>query len=203
MQKFKHLIFATMLILGAGSGFAQDKNDQETMLSQAELEQILAPIALYPDTVLSHILVAATYPLEVIQAERWTLQNPSMTGDDAVRATEDKGWDPSVQALVAFPNILKRLSHDLDWTQKLGEAFLQDEEQVLASIQSLRKLADEAGSLDDLDKVAVTKDRESIIIEPAEREVVYIPYYNTRTVYGPWRWSSYAPVYWNCPTIHT
>lgn len=199
MQLFKHLILAIMLLFIAGASHARDDIRKVDAVSQAELERILAPIALYPDTVLSHILVAATYPLEVVQAERWVMKHSNLRGSKAVEAVDNMDWDPSVKALVAFPQILKRLSQDLDWTQTLGEAFLQSEEQVLASIQSLRQLAADAGNLDDLEKVAVTRDENLIVIEPVEREVVYVPYYDTRTVYGPWRWSHYEPVYWDCP----
>ena len=178
---------------------AEDSNESIEPFSQAELEQILAPIALYPDTVLSHILVASTYPLEVIQAERWTKQNPDVNASDAVEAVDDKEWDPSVKALVAFPKVLERLSENLEWTQKLGDAFLQDEEKVIASVQSLRRRAYESGNLDKMDKVSVKHEQQSIIIEPIEREVVYVPYYDTRVVYGPWHWSHYPPVYWHRP----
>jgi len=198
MLKIKFLVI-TLLLIAAGTSNAQNPVNRDELPSQAELEQVLAPIALYPDTLLSHILIAATYPLEVIQAERWSAKHPSFKGVKAVQAVEDETWDPSVKALVAFPRILQRLSQDLEWTQKLGEAFLQDEPSVLNSIQSLRKLAARAGNLDNLDKLAVRHDRETIILEPRERDVVYLPYYNTRTVYGPWRWSRYQPVHWDYP----
>lgn len=216
MYKFNRLIFATAIALASDVGLAQN-NDDYTLssndrvidsnveqnsveqISQAELEQILAPIALYPDTILSHILIAATYPLEVIQAERWTSANPELSGADAVKAVADMGWDPSIQALVAFPQILKRMSQDLNWTQTLGEAFLQDEEQVLASVQNLRQLASEAGNLDDTENLNVVRENQTIVIEPVEREVVYVPYYDTRTIYGSWRWAHHAPIYWDYP----
>ena len=199
MKMAKYFILATLLMLETGSSLAQQDNSGVEPINQAELEQILAPIALYPDTVLAHILVAATYPLEVIQAERWTLEFPDLQGSEAVEAVDDKNWDPSVKALVAFPHILKRLSEDLEWTERLGTAFLQDEEQLLAGVQSLRQRAYEEGSLDDLDKVSVTHEDDAIIIEPAEPEVVYLPYYDTRRVYGAWHSSYYPPVYWDCP----
>jgi hypothetical protein len=195
----KILLVAALLLSVFTTGFVQAQDERQEVISQAELEQILAPIALYPDTVLSHILVASTYPLEVVQAERWALQNAELQGQQAVEAAQENDWDPSVQALVAFPQILKRLSQDLQWTQRLGDAFLQDEEQVLASVQNLRELAEQAGSLDEMEKVTVTRDERSIIIEPREREVVYVPYYDTREVYGAWRWPLYQPTYWGYP----
>ena len=108
-------------------------------LNQAELDQMLAPIALYPDTLLSHILVASTYPLEVIQAARWRANNDKMDAQQALNAVEDKNWDPSVKALVPFNDLLQKFSQDLDWLQSLGNAFLLNEEQVLSSVQNLRK----------------------------------------------------------------
>src|SRR5690606_8756724 len=150
-------------------------------ISEAEREQLLAPIALYPDSVLSHVLIAATYPLEVVMAARWTEEHPELEGAAAVEAVEDEGWDPSVQALVAFPDLLQRMSQDLDWTERLGEAFLADEEALLDSVQNLRQQAYDAGSLNDLDYLAVSREAERhIVIEPVRREVIYVPWYDTR-----------------------
>jgi len=199
MRVLKHLASVVLFTIVTTAAFAEKTEEDSTKFSEAELEQILAPIALYPDTVLSHILIAATYPLEVIQAERWTSKNTELKGSDAVKAVKDKNWDLSIKALVAFPQILTRMSENLQWTQKLGDAFLQNEKQLLASIQSLRRRANEAGNLDKMEKVAVTHDDNSIIIEPKEPEVVYVPYYDTRVVYGPWNWSHYPPVYWSYP----
>lgn len=197
MKNFKVLLLAFLsVILTASNALAEQSELESEPFSDGELEQILAPIALYPDTVLSHILVAATYPLEVIQAERWTSKNPDLTGSDAVEAVEEQEWDPSVKALVAFPQVLQKLSENLDWTQKLGDAFLQDEKRLLASVQSLRQKAYRAGNLDKMEKMSVTHEDDSIVIEPREREIVYVPYYDTRVVYGPWYWSHYPPVYW-------
>jgi len=199
MKMFKQLALGMLFALAVSGLNAEEQISEVEPFSQAELEQILAPIALYPDTVLSHILIAATYPLEVIQAERWTQKNSDITGSNAVEAVENENWDPSIKALVAFPQVLKRLSENLEWTQKLGDAFLQDEEKLLASVQSLRVRAYESGNLDKMDKVSVIREDDSIVIEPIEREVVYVPYYDTRSVYGPWYWSHYPPVYWSSP----
>ncbi len=181
--------------------YAQALSADQEELSDAELEQMLAPIALYPDTVLAHVLIAATYPLEVVQAERWSSKNANLNAEQALAAVENEDWDPSVKALVPFPDLLKRMSDDLDWTQRLGDAFLLSEERVMASVQSLRQRAYDAGNLSSLTNVDVSRDKEVIIIEPAVREVVYIPYYDTRYVYGDWRWSRYPPVYWHSSYI--
>ncbi len=196
MKILQNLLLTFFLLAAHSVAYSQDQNQP---VSQAEMEQILAPIALYPDTVLSHILVASTYPLEVIQAERWTASNSGVQGSEAVEAVNDENWDPSVKALVAFPQILKRLSEDLDWTQRLGDAFLQDEQGLLASVQILRQRAYKAGSLDGMEKVSVTHNDDSIVIEPRERQVIYLPYYDSRYVYGPWSWSHYPPIYWDYP----
>ena len=115
--------------------------------SPEELDQMLAPIALYPDSLLSQILMAATYPLEVVQAARWSRANSQLKGQDAVRAVEPMDWDPSVKSLVAFPQILHRMDEQLDWTQRLGEAFLEQEPHVMDAIQGLRQRAERAGNL--------------------------------------------------------
>lgn len=170
--------------------------------SQAELDQMLAPVALYPDTVLSHLLIAATYPLEVVQAARWSRQNDGFRGEVAVEAVVDYPWDPSVMALVAFPELLDRMDNDLDWTQRLGDAFLYQEEEVLDSIQRLRAQAHHAGHLGSNEHVRVVRERQVIYIEPARREVIYLPYYQPRVVYGRWHWADYPPVVWHYPRRH-
>ncbi len=170
--------------------------------SQAELDQLLAPVALYPDTVLSHVLIAATYPLEVVQAARWTRAHPDLRGEVAVEAVIDHPWDPSVMALVAFPDLLARMDSDLDWTQRLGDAFLVQEEDVLDSIQRLRGQAHRSGHLGSNEHVQVVREREVIYIEPARRQVIYLPYYNPRVVYGRWHWADYPPVAWYHPRRH-
>src|SRR5512142_1269857 len=109
--------------------------------SQPELDQMLAPIALYPDPLLSQILMASTYPLEIVEAARWSRANPSLKGDDAVRAVQQRDWDPSVKSLVAFPQILQMMDEKLDWTERLGDAFLAQEAQVMDTVQNLRQKA--------------------------------------------------------------
>ncbi|WP_111642760.1 DUF3300 domain-containing protein [Marinimicrobium alkaliphilum] len=177
--------------------------DDEAGFSQAQLDSMLAPVALYPDTLLSHILIAATYPLEVVQAQRWLENNPGLEGEAAVNAAEDRGWDPSVTALLAFPRILEQMSDDLEWTQQLGDAFLLDEERMVATIQTLRHRAHEAGNLSSNDYIQVQREREVIYIEPARERIVYVPYYDTRVVYGHWWWDAYPPVYWGYPAHYS
>lgn len=172
----------------------------ERLYSQAQLNQLLAPVALYPDTVLSHLLIASTYPLEVVQAERWASRNTHLEGQEAVEAVSNRDWDPSVQALVAFPHILERMADDLDWTQQVGDAFLHSESTVLATVQDLRQRAYESGNLKTTEHQEVVVENRTIIVESRQPEVVYIPYYDTRVVYGPWYWSAYPPVVWHYPS---
>lgn len=194
-----HILLVAILLFASSYPSAAQSKQATNDFSQAELDQMLAPIALYPDSVLTHVLIAATYPLEVVQAARWLAQNPGLSGEAALDAISGRDWDPSVQALVAFPHIIKRLNEDLIWTQQLGEAFISNEVALLASIQRLRQRAYAQGSLKKMEHVVVEREREVIIIEPARREVVYVPYYDTRVVYGNWWWPSYPPVYWYEP----
>src|ERR1700675_1159198 len=119
----------------------------QPVFTQQELDQMLAPIALYPDSLLSQILMASTYPIEVVQAARWSKANPNLTGDQAVKAAEQNNWDPSVESLVAFPQILAMMDEKLDWTQRLGDAFLAQQAQVMDTVQDLRQKALAAGNL--------------------------------------------------------
>lgn len=195
------LIVFLSLILYTSPVFSASlaEEEQSPVLSEAELAQTLAPIALYPDTLLTHILIASTYPIEVIQAERWLKKNSSLTATQRETEAEQNDWDISIKALLAFPQVLEKLSEDLTWMQTLGDAFLQDEARVLVSIQTLRLQADQAGSLANMDNVKVIKDQTIIIIKPAQAEIIYVPYYDTRVVYGRWHWSHYPPVYWRNP----
>lgn len=171
--------------------------------TDAELEQMLAPIALYPDALLTHILIATTYPIEVVDAERWLKKNGHLDTQEIAEAAEGKDWDASVKALLAFPNVVKKLSEDLHWMRNLGDAFLQDEALVLTSVQILRQKADQAGNLENMDNVNVVRDTTTIIIEPRQADIIYVPYYDTRVVYGHWRWSHYPPIFWHHPVHYT
>ena len=164
--------------------------------SQPQLDQMLAPIALYPDALLSQILMASTYPLEVVEAARWSGSHPDLAGDDAVRTAENEDWDPSVKSLVAFPQVLARMNENLQWTQSLGDAFLSQEQQVMNTVQNLRHRAQEAGNLRSDDRVRIVDDGPVVIVEYANPQIVYVPYYDPMAVYGTWWWPDYRPVYW-------
>ncbi len=186
------LFGALALLLCSPSARAQDA----PVFSQQELDQMLAPIALYPDPLLSQVLMAATYPLEVVEAERWSLANPSLHGTQAVQAVQDTRWDPSVQSLVAFPQTLSMLSRQLTWTERLGDAYLAQPDQVMDTVQVLRQRAYAAGNLRSNDYLRVQSQDGSVLIMPVDPAVAYELYYDPRLVYGTWWWPQYPPVYW-------
>jgi hypothetical protein len=186
------LVALLALLIAVPPAYAQERKTY----GQAELDQMLAPVALYPDALLSQVLMASTYPLEVVEAARWSRAHPGIQGDEAVRAVEDKDWDPSVKSLLAFPNLLARMDEQLDWTRRLGDAFLAQEDQVMDTVQQLRQRAQAAGNLAPDERQRVVADGRTIVIEPADPRVVYVPYYDPYVVYGPWWWSAYPPVVW-------
>ena len=164
--------------------------------AQQELDQMLAPIALYPDALLSQVLMAATYPIEIVEAARWSRRNPDLDGDRAVRAVEWIDWDPSVKSLVAFPQILARMDENLNWTERLGDAFLAQQADVMDSVQFLRQKAYLAGNLGSTEQFRVGRQGPALVIEFANPELIYVPYYNPAVVYGTWWWPTYQPVVW-------
>ncbi|MCX5704460.1 MAG: DUF3300 domain-containing protein [Candidatus Omnitrophica bacterium] len=173
--------------------FAQDTQGAP-VFKQEELDQILAPIALYPDSLLSQIFMASTYPLEVVTAARWAEQNKDLQGDALAAALEEQSWDPSVKSLINFPQVLDMMNEKLDWTQKLGDAFLAQQKDVMDTVQNLRLKAQEAGNLQTTQEQVVKAEEQTIIIESASPEVVYVPVYDPVVVYGTW-WYPYYPPY--------
>ncbi len=161
--------------------------------SQEQLDQILAPIALYPDSLLAQIFIASTYPLEVVVADRWANQNKNLKGDELNTALGKQPWDASVKALVPFPDVLSMMSQKLDWTQMVGDAFLAQQADVMDTVQKLRKRASGAGNLKSTEQQKVIVEQEIIRIEPANPSMVYVPVYDPLWVYGPWWWPYYPP----------
>jgi len=187
------LICIIALMLIAPMEVISQEGGSAKVFKQEELDQILAPIALYPDSLLTQILMASTYPLEVVQAERWAKQNKDMKGDALTKALEAQPWDPSVKSLVNFPQVLTMMSEKLDWTQKVGDAFLAQQKDVMGTIQNLRKKAEASGNLKTTKEQVVKVEKEVIIIESASPQVVYVPTYNPTVVYGTWAYPSYPP----------
>jgi hypothetical protein len=171
--------------------------DEPPRFSQAELDSMLAPIALYPDQMLSQLLMAATFPRDVSEAAAWSRANRQAAGEAAVRAVANMPWDPSVKSLVAFPQVLAMMDEHMEWTERLGDAFMANPTQVSETIQVLRGRADQAGNLRPSEEMNVQRDYGNYVIEPARPDVVYVPYYDPRVVYGPWWWPDYAPVWWS------
>jgi hypothetical protein len=181
-----------------------------TSFKPEEIEQIVSQIALYPDSLISQVLMASTYPLEVVQAERWMNENKELKGDALTAALEKKAWDPSVKSLIAFPQVLTMMSKQLEWTTKLGDAFIADQKAVMAAVQRLRAKAQATGNLKSTSEQKVTVQKveqpqivvvegsppppaQVIVIEPTNPQVVYVPAYNPSVVYGPWPYPYYPP----------
>jgi hypothetical protein len=195
----------------------------EAVFSREELDQMVAPIALYPDPLLAQVLMASTYPGNVADAVAWSKAHPKAKGDEAVKQVADQPWDPSVQSLVAFPQALATLGQDPAWVQRLGDAFLAQPDQVMDAVQRLRRQAQAAGNLasneyqnvsvqdaapepaiatapaGDAGVATAAEPEQTIVIQPADPAVVYVPSYNPTTVYGSWAYPAYPPAYYPPP----
>jgi hypothetical protein len=167
-------------------------------LSAQELSNLVAPIALYPDMLLSQVLAASTYPAEVTQAQQWVERNPGLRGQQLVEAAKQQNWDPSVQALVAFPFVMNMLTRDIQWTTDLGNAFLSQQGDVMDAIQRLRASARDNGRLTNTPQQRVTFEQgngqNAIVIQPTDPQVVYPPVYNPAYVWGPPMYGAYPPL---------
>jgi hypothetical protein len=200
-------IFCAMLLVPGSLLWAEDSpafpaeateaSAQSPALTSDQINSLVAPIALYPDELVSQILVASTYPLEIVQAYQWIQQHPELKGQDLTSAAQKQNWDPSIQALVAFPDVLKRMNQDITWTTNLGNAFLASQANVMDAIQKMRARAQDAGKLTSTEQQKVTNTIENgqkvVVIEPANPEVVYVPDYDPVWIWGP------APVWYPYP----
>jgi hypothetical protein len=189
---------------------AQTQMPAEQQLPEGQIEQLLAPIALYPDPLLTQVLMASTYPLEVVEAARWSHDNSTVSGQALQDAMQTQPWDPSVKALTAVPQTLQMMSDKLNWTQQLGDAFLAQQQDVLAAVQKLRAEAQAAGNLQSTPQqvvtvapapvdVAASNVPPPIVIEPVNPDVYYVPVYNPAVAYGAWSYPDYPPFYWSPP----
>lgn len=171
--------------------------------SQQELDEVLAPIALYPDALLAQVLMASTYPMEVVEAARWAKANPNLKDKALEDALQEQSWDPAVKAIVAVPQVLTMMDEKLDWTQKLGDAFLSQQEEVMQTVQNLRGKAKDAGNLETTSQQVVKTEEQGgqtvVIIESAEPEKVYVPVYNPTVIYGSWWYPAPPPYYYYPP----
>lgn len=205
---WKVLAIATMVAGGMSStllapvaAIAADPQTSSAPMPQEKLDSLLAPIALYPDQLLTQALMASTYPLDVVAAARFVEENKDLKGEALDKAIVGKNWDPSVQSLAAYPQVLLMMNNKLDWTQELGEAFLSDEKRVMATVQSLRRKAYDAGNLKSNEQQKVIEKETVIIVEPAT-EVVYVPSYNPTVVYATTWPPAYPPYYYPPPPAY-
>jgi hypothetical protein len=170
-------------------------------LPQDQLDALLAPIALYPDQLLAQVLMASTYPNDVADAARFVRANPSLTGAALDQALQGQNWDPSVLSLAAYPQVLLMMSDMIDWTQRLGDAFLANQQQVMDTVQMLRSRAEAAGHLQSTPQQTVIDQGGVIDIEPAQPQYVYVPVCDPTVIYGSWS-DAYVPPYWYPPAIY-
>jgi hypothetical protein len=170
-----------------------------TKLPPEQLDSLVAPIALYPDPLLAQTLVASTYPLELVQLQQWMAKNSGLTGDALTEAVAKQPWDPSIQSMAAVPDLVKRLVDDIQWTTDLGNAFLAQQDEVMAAVQRMRKKAQDNGALESTEQqiveTKVVEEKTVIIVESADPEVIYVPSYSPTVVYGP-PYYPYPPIYY-------
>ena len=191
----KALAMLLTFLLVVPSGVMAQSGGGDKPFSQEQLDQLVATIALYPDSLLAQIFMASTYPLEVVQAARWVKSNKALKADALTAALEKENWDPSVKSLVNFPQVLDMMNEKIDWTQKMGDAFLAQQKDVMNTVQQLRAKAQAAGNLKTTEQqtVVVEKETQTIIIQSASPQVVYVPAYNPTVVYGVWAYPAYPP----------
>jgi Protein of unknown function (DUF3300) len=177
-----------------------------TQQTPEQLQQLVAPIALYPDSLVAQILAASTYPEQVVEADRFLQAHPDLKGEDLAKAVDQQNWDPSVKALTAFPSVLGNMDKNLSWTSSLGDAYYNQEQDVMDAIQFMRQKAQQAGNLKSTPQQNVTTQGSSIVIEPAAPDVVYVPAYDPWLVYGypitPWPyWYPYPGIWFGGPSL--
>ena len=203
MKQLQWLMAAIALIFCLAAPDMAAAQDNNTKLSAGQLDQLVAPVALYPDSLLAQVLMASTYPLEVVEAARWVKANPKLTGDALDKALQKQTWDPSVKSLATFPQVLQMMNDKLDWTEQLGDAFLAQQKDVMDAVQRLRTKAQAQGSLSSNQQQTVKTEgsgsSQVIVIQPTQPDTVYVPVYNPTVVYGAWPYPAYPPYYWYPP----
>jgi hypothetical protein len=183
----------------ASSGMP-DQQQAAPLLSPDQLDNLVAPVALYPDPLLGQVMAASTYPLEIVEAARWLQQNRGLQGAQLIEAARQQNWDPSVSALVAFPDVLNLLNNDIRWTTDLGNAFLAQQADVMAAVQMMRARAQANGKLRTTPQEVVTTDNQNgqpaIQIQPADPQVIYVPVYQPEYIWGPAAWGAYPSLWY-------
>src|SRR5580693_3345605 len=177
-----------------------------TQQTPDQLQQLVAPIALYPDSLVAQILAASTFPEQVVEADRWVQANPDLKGDALGKAVDQQPWDPSVKALTAFPSVLGNMDKNLSWTSSLGDAYYNQQQDVMDAVQVMRKRAEDAGNLKTTPQQVVTTEGPTVVIQPASPDVVYVPAYDPWLVYGgpvyPWPgWYPYPGIWFGGPYL--
>ena len=184
------------IAISLGSLGAMAQTPPPRVFSQGELDAVLAPVALYPDPLVTHILNASVYPEDVAAAAAWSRGNPQLQGDAALAAVDGQPWHPSVKALVAYPDVLARMAESPQWLADLGAAYAGSPDAVNAEIQELRQRAQATGNLQSNNEQYVYQQGTDIVVQPVYPGVIYAPYYNPYIVYGPWWVPAFHPVYW-------
>jgi uncharacterized membrane protein YgcG len=211
------LVFALLLpVLPQSVSAAQEQDVQSsapppqappyTQQTPEQLQQLVAPIALYPDSLVAQVLAASTFPAEVVEADRWVQANPDLKGDALAQAVDQQTWDPSVKALTAFPTVLGNMDKNISWTSSLGDAYYNQEQNVMDAIQVMRQKAQQAGNLKDTPQQTVQTQGSTIVIQPAAPDVVYVPAYDPWLVYGypvaAWPgWYPYPGIWYGGPSL--
>lgn len=206
LQAIRSAVFAVAALVpicAMAQTSAPTPSSDAQLLQPAELDQLVAPIALYPDALLSEILMASTYPLEVVQAKRWLEANKNLSADQLKTTADKQPWDDSVKSLVATPSVLAMMNDKLDWTQKLGDAVLAQQADVMDAVQRLRGKAQANQKLASTKEQTVTvrreQNRDIVVIEPTDPNALYVPYYDPSVVYGAWPYADYPPYYFPAP----
>ena len=184
----------------------EPQRQQYLQQTPEKLQQLVAPIALYPDSLVAQILAASTFPEEVVEADRWVQSHPDLQGDALGQAADQQPWDPSVKALAAFPSVLGNMDKNLSWTSSLGDAYYNQEQDVMDAVQIMRQRAQQAGNLKTTEQQTVTTQASTIVIEPANPEIVYVPAYDPWVIYGgpivAWPgWYPYPGIWYEGPYL--
>src|SRR3984893_2228757 len=192
LNKFSPLLLCVLLVkstaraesYGPQSQSGEQSSASPVKSSPEELQQLVAPIALYPDALVAQILAAATYPTQIVEADRWMQRHSNLKGQELAKEVDKQDWDPSVKALAQFPSVLENMDKNLSWTSALGEAYVNDPQDVTDAVQVMRQEAQKAGHLNSTEQERVTTQGNTVIIEPADPQVVYVPAYDPWLVYG-------------------
>jgi hypothetical protein len=212
-QSLSLFLSGCLLLTSAPGAFADQADQSETQppvqeapQTPAQLQQLVAPIALYADALVAQVLAAATYPDQIVEADRWMQQHSDLKGEQLGQEVDKQPWDPSVKALTEFPSVLANMDKNLPWTSSLGDAYVKQQQDVMDAVQVMRQRAKQAGNLNSNSQQTVSQQGQTIVIEPADPQVVYVPAYDPWLVYGEplgvwpgWYW--YPGLYLTGPGI--